>query len=129
MKWFRCMGWQDTMHTRERILVRPFLDPMKSHLYNQENIFHLMVSTRSACMISIRICGTHDLFRHHMYFDIEECEVFRVVKVDKNSPRRNSYSQPYINDTYDYEKSFFEECKANDWVAYSSRNMASSNSF
>ncbi|RIA83420.1 hypothetical protein C1645_786408 [Glomus cerebriforme] len=50
-------------------------------------------------------------YSSHMYFDIEECEVFRVVKVDKNSPRRNSYSQPYINDTYEYEKSFFEDCK------------------
>ncbi|CAG8557314.1 7525_t:CDS:2 [Funneliformis caledonium] len=50
-------------------------------------------------------------YSSHMYFNIEECEVFRVVKVDKNSPRRNSYVQPYINDTYDYEKSFIEECK------------------
>jgi hypothetical protein len=49
-------------------------------------------------------------YSSHMYFDIEDCEVFRVVKVDKNSPRRNSHSQPYINDT-DYEKKFFDECK------------------
>ncbi|CAG8564345.1 11355_t:CDS:2 [Rhizophagus irregularis] len=38
-----------------------------------------------------------------------ECEVFRVVKVDKNNPRRSSYSQPYINDTYEHEKSLFED--------------------
>ncbi|CAB4425807.1 unnamed protein product [Rhizophagus irregularis] len=50
-------------------------------------------------------------YSSHMYFDIEECEVFRVVKVDKNNPRRSSYSQPYINDTYEHEKSLFEDGK------------------